>query len=88
MPVTTTAWGSTPAPATPSMRERLLSRPSFMPKMAARTEPARPPPRCQRSLEEMRLRAEGVADSPMPESVFRWARSSSAMAVASPPCSS
>src|SRR3981189_2288780 len=47
-PVSRTRRGSTPAPATPMIRQKFDTRPSFAPSTAARNSfPA--PPRCQRS---------------------------------------
>src|SRR5262245_61840385 len=45
-PATITTSLSTPAPATPKLRDRLETRPSLTPKIAARSAPERPPARC------------------------------------------
>ena len=85
-PVTMRPWESAPAPATPSTSERLERSPSFTPKMAARSDPPRPP-RCHCSRVAMAARASMGRAPPRPVRTCWWARSSSAMGVASaPPC--
>src|SRR3972149_5005835 len=65
IPVRTSVVEPTPAPATPRTRDRLETRPSFMPKTAARTAPPRPP-RGQRSRRAITARAPPPRPPPMP----------------------